>query len=140
MSDTSLEDRFLIREVYSRYALAAARQDAQDWLDCWSSTATWKTPHFEVAGRAALEQSWAATWTGFANVAAFNEVGAIAVSGESASAVSSVLEIITLKTGDILKMAGLYTDSFVRENGQWRFAHRDYAPLSQEMSASNAVV
>lgn len=138
MTDAKLEDRILIREVYGRYAIAVAQQDAQAWLDCWSSTATWKTPHFEVTGIAALEQSWDATWSGFVNVAAFNEVGSIAVADGTASAVSSVLEIITLKAGGTLKMAGVYTDSFVRENGQWRFSHREYAPLSQEMSASQA--
>ncbi|MCJ2180872.1 nuclear transport factor 2 family protein [Novosphingobium album (ex Hu et al. 2023)] len=136
MPQSNLEDRFLIREVYGRYALAAAQQDGKAWLDCWSSSATWKTPHFEVSGQAALEQAWAATWTDFVNVAAFNEVGEIAVSGDTASAVSSVLEIVTLKAGGLLKMAGLYTDQFVREDGAWRFSNREYVSLSQEMSAS----
>jgi len=127
MSDTTMEQRVQIRELYGRYALAAARQDGNAWLSCWSRDATWKTPHFEVRGHAALEQTWAATWNDFANVAAFNEVGDIVVSAQTAKAVSSVLEIITLKAGGLLKMAGLYVDDFVFEDGQWRFAHREYS-------------
>lgn len=136
MSEQAFEDRLLIREVYGRYAIAVARKDGADWLQCWSADATWKTPHFEVSGRPALEQMWGATWTDFENVAAFNEVGPIAVSGDDASALSTVLEIVTLKAGGILKMTGLYTDRFVREDGEWRFAYREYTAISQEVSAS----
>lgn len=136
MPGCDLEDRVLIREAYGRYAIAAARQDRAGWLECWSSTAIWKTPHFEVSGHAALEQCWAATWTDFVNVAAFNEVGQISVDGDVASAVSSVFEIITLKAGGLLRMAGLYADQLVREDGRWQFSRREYTALSQEMSAS----
>lgn len=136
MPESTFEDRFLIREVYGRYAVAAAQQDGAAWLNCWSTNATWKTPHFEVTGHPALEQSWAATWTNFVNVAAFNEVGTITVSGDSGSAVSSVLEVMTLKSGGLMKMAGLYTDQFVKEDGEWRFSRRDYTGISQEMSSA----
>lgn len=136
MTDSTLEDRVLIRELYGRYALAAVQQDGDAWLACWSSDAIWKTPHFEVTGQAALEASWTATWTNFANVAPYYEVGEIVVSGDTAKAVSTVLEIISLAGGGLLKMAGMYTDEFVREGGKWRFSRRDYKSLSQEPSAA----
>lgn len=130
-----LFDRMLIRERYGRYALAAARQDGDAWLACWSTEAIWKTPHFEVSGHAALQQMWGATWTNFDNVAAFNEVGEIVVSGDTATAQSAVYEIMTLKSGALHKMAGLYTDEFVRENGEWRFSRREYALISEVTAA-----
>jgi ketosteroid isomerase-like protein len=135
MSQTQFESRILIRELYGRYAIAAAEQDTEAWLACWAQDAVWKTPHFEVAGQDALRASWHATWTNFSNAAAFNEVGTITLDGDRAKAVSSVLEIIQLKAGGLLKMAGLYRDALVHQDGQWRFAHRVYEALSQETTA-----
>lgn len=132
MANSSLEDRFLIRELYGRYAIAVGNQDTETWLGCWSREAVWKTPHFEVAGQEALRQAWGETWVAFDGVAAFNEVGDLAVSDDTASATSNVLEVITLKAGGIMRMVGRYGDEFVREDGHWRFSRRDYAAVSQD--------
>jgi ketosteroid isomerase-like protein len=132
MTDTTFQDRMLIREVYGRYALAAAEQNGDVWLGCWSANGLWKTPHFEVQGQQALRAQWSATWEAFTSVAAFNEVGSISVSGDAATATSSTLEIMQMKGGGAMKMAGLYRDEFVREDGAWRFAKRSYQMLFQE--------
>jgi hypothetical protein len=136
MAVNQFEERILIRELYGRYAIAAAEQDGATWLACWAANATWKTPHFEVSGRQALRESWTATWVNFSNVAAFNEIGAISLDGDVAKATSSTLEIIKLSAGGLLKMAGLYRDELVREGGQWCFARREYQALNQEMSGA----
>ena len=132
MTDTQLENRILIREVYGRYAIAAAEQDDAEWLACWTTNAIWKTPHFEVSGHPALRACWDATWINFTNVAAFNEIGNIIVDGDTAKATSTVLEIVQLTAGGVLKMTGLYRDEFVREDHQWRFSRREYKLLNQE--------
>lgn len=131
MPDPTLEDRALIRELYGRYALAAAQQDGETWIGCWSESATWKTSHFEISGHEALRQAWAGTWSSFSSVAAFNEVGMITVNGDEAFAVSTVLELLSPVGGGVTTMAGLYTDKFAREDGAWRFARRDYALICQ---------
>lgn len=136
MSGQGFEDRFLIRELYGRYAMAVARRDGTEWLECWGSDATWKTPHFEVTGRTALEQMWGATWNDFESVTVFNEVGAIAFSGEGASTLSNVFEVIALKAGGAAKMTGLYADRFVYERGAWRFSYRGYESIAREASPS----
>ncbi|MCE7796723.1 nuclear transport factor 2 family protein [Sphingobium sufflavum] len=130
--NSSFEDRFLIRELYGRYALAAAQQDGDTWLSCWAENGSWKTPHFELTGRQALLGAWDATWTNFSKVSAFNEVGEIHLSGDTAKATSSVFEIITLVSGGQTQMVGIYADEFMREDGQWRFARRDYTLMSQQ--------
>lgn len=132
MPDSSFEDRFAIRELYSRYAHAAACKNGDTWLACWAEDAVWKTPHFEISGRIDLGGMWEATWVNFSNVAAFTEVGDILIAGDTAKAGCTVLEIMTLSSGGLTKMAGLYEDELVRENGQWRFSRRVYSLLSQE--------
>lgn len=129
MADT--EDRVLIRDVYGRYAVASARRDVDAWIACWAERGLWITQHFSKAGRAEIREQWDVIWTMFSNVAAFNEVGSIEISGNSAKVQSSVLEFIQLASGGSIRMAGLYDDELIREGGAWRFARREYRLLSQ---------
>lgn len=138
MSDLPPEDRLAIREVYGRYALAVARKDGAEWLQCWTAQASWKTPQFEVSGQAALEQMWGATWIEFETVAVFNEPGPVTLEGDEASLLSNVFEVVTLKSGSMLNMTGLYTDRLRRENGEWRFASRAYTPTARPVPIAPA--
>lgn len=132
MSDASLEDRLMIRELYGRYALAAAAKDLDEWFACWARDAVWSTPHFELKGRDAIRDQWGLIWQGFAAVAAFNELGEIRLSGDTAQVLDCVYEVVSLVGGGSLKMAGLYRDELVREEGRWRFARRVYELIHEE--------
>lgn len=131
MADSTLEDRILIRELYGRYALASVQRDKTGWLACWSPDAVWKTTIFEAAGQADLSANWDATWIHFQSISVFYEVGEIAVSGDTATAVSSVFEVLTTIAGDNTNMAGIYTDEFSRVHGRWTFSRRSYDLVSQ---------
>lgn len=130
VAGASFEDRVLIRETYGRYAVASARQDGEGWIGCWAGDGTWATPNFEMRGHAGLREAWAMTWTMFASVGVFNEVGEIAVSGDTATALCAVHEIFQLADGRTATMTGLYADRLVREGDGWRFAERRYSPIS----------
>ncbi|WP_454798473.1 YybH family protein [Novosphingobium lindaniclasticum] len=126
MSELSIEDRIQIRELYGIYALAAAVQDTDGWLACWTRDAIWKTPQFEICGQVALAGAWAQTWSNFGTVSAFYELGRLTHENGTVSVLASVFEAITLKSGDPLQMTGLYRDTIRVEDGEWRFARREY--------------
>lgn len=135
MSDgNNFENRFLVRELYGHCSVASATQDVDAWISCWAENGRWITPHFEKVGRAELRQAWDMTWTNFTDVAAFSEIGPIKVSGRQAEVEACVLEIIKMKNGSLMKMAGLYRDELCKGNGQWRFSRRVYELLSQEVT------
>lgn len=131
MADSTFEDRILIRELYGRYALASVQRDKNGWLACWSPDAVWKTALFEASGKDDLSVNWDATWVHFQSISVFYEVGEIAVTGDTAQAVSSVFEVLTSISGDNINMAGIYTDALSRIDGRWAFSRRSYALVSQ---------
>jgi len=128
-----IEDRFLIRELYGRYALTGSHGDTEGWLACWDEECHWLTMNFDRHGKAELREQNDQLWENFVSAVVLNEVGPIAVSGDNATGSCAVLEIITLKSGGTLWIAGLYSDEFVRTGGEWLFRTRDYKLVTQEV-------
>ena len=126
-----LADRLAIRELYGDYAVAAAQQDGAAWLACWTADARWKTPHFDLNGATALGAAFQGTWSMFKSVVAFNEVGAIALDGDTATATCLVTEFMEPVGGGSLRMVGRYADALRRGDSGWKFAARGYTLISQ---------
>lgn len=133
-TDARLEDRVLVRELYGRYALAAAQIDVEAWIEAWAQDGHWKISTFDGSGHARLREQWDEQWTHFENVAVINEVGPITFSGDTAHASCCVREVAKMKDGKILLMTGIYDDEMKRENGAWRFARREYKLLSEQVT------
>jgi uncharacterized protein (TIGR02246 family) len=132
----SVEDRLAIRELYGAYGDASSRADAEAFLACWADDGQWNTHLFSRAGKKELKEQWDMLWMGFDKVAFLGDVAAIEVDGDRASARVTVREIVALKGGGVFKLAGLYRDELVRQNGQWLFAARDYSLLVEEAPGS----
>lgn len=130
----NIEDRILIRELYGQYASGGSHGDADSWLACWDEECHWITSNFERQGKQGLREQWGLLWDNFVSAVVLNEVGPIQVSGDSATGGCSVLEIIKLKSGGTLKIAGLYSDEFVKKGGKWLFRSRKYDLVSEEVS------
>lgn len=127
-----LEDRILIRELYSVYADASNRGDAEAWLSCFTGDGQWNSHIFRCAGHAELRAQWDALWANFAGMGFLSEIGPIAVTGDTARARSYAREIIRLSDGGLYKLVGAYDDHLVRQDGDWLFARRDYTPAVEE--------
>ncbi len=130
----TIEDRILIRELYGQYASGGSTGNVESWLECWDDDCHWHTTHFERHGKDELREQWGLLWANFNSAVVLNDVGPIQVSGDSAKGRCGVLEIIQLKSGGTLKIAGLYSDEFVRKGGEWLFRSRTYTLVSEEVS------
>ncbi len=128
-----MEQRELIRELYGLYADASCRGAKDDWLACWASDGRWTSHLFDCTGQAELAAQWDALWATFAGLAFFTQIGPIAVTGETAKARSYAREVIRMTGGGMYKLAGAYEDTLRVENGEWRFARRDYRVLVEEL-------
>ena len=128
----SVEDRLAIRELFGAYSDAGAVGDVAAWLDCWSDDGHWTSHLFDVSGKPALRAQWDQLWADWKCVAFFNEIGMIAVTGETATARSTTREIVELKSGALFKLVGRYDDRLVKIGGEWRFQVRDYSVLFTE--------
>ena len=127
-----LEDRLAIRELHSTYADASFRASKADWLDCWSEDCLWQSSLGQFSGKAALGDQWDRLWQAMTSLAFFTETGAIAVSGDSATARCFVREIFTMGDGPPHKVTACYDDQLVRTPAGWKFRCRSYTILQRE--------
>lgn len=125
-----LEDRIAIHELYGASADASSRHDSETWLGSFAREgAQWNSHLFRNAGIDAIRRQWDELWAGFETVGFLSTVGAIEVDGDSATARCTAREIIRLKDGTVFKLIGIYRDSLVRQDGEWKFTARNYEPL-----------
>jgi uncharacterized protein (TIGR02246 family) len=131
------EDRDAIRELYASYGDASSRGDVEAFLACFAEDGQWSTHIFQRRGKHELRAQWNDLWQGmgFDRVGFLSEIGSIEVDGDKAGCRCVAREIIRLKSGDLFKLIGQYTDQLVRENGKWLFSRRDYDVIAEEPPA-----
>lgn len=124
-------DRMAIRELMECYADAASRIDKAQWLSCWAPDAVWAMRPGEVVGPEALSQTWDMIFASVDALAFYAMPGAIAVTGDTASARCHVREIVR-RGDDVTRLCARYDDELVRHEGRWRFARRTYVMNIEE--------
>jgi uncharacterized protein (TIGR02246 family) len=132
------EDLALIRERMETYCDAVNRGDEEAYLACWHDDGLRIGQGVEAHGKEALRAQWRELRSMMVSMAMFAQPGTIEVDGDRASARFYCHEVITLSDGRLWKVAGLYEDAFVRCDGEWRFARREYSLLANEKSPRKA--
>ena len=123
----NLVDRAAITDLIAAYGDAVSRRDADAWGATWASDATWSLMGHEVAGRDAIVALWLGAMAQFDAVSFVTAVGPIAITGDTASVRCQTHEVLRTIDGTVRSVAGIYDDSFVRQDGQWLFARRVFA-------------
>jgi hypothetical protein len=121
-----VEDRLAIRELYGTYVDASWRGDRELWLSTFTPEGRWTSHLFDAAGHAALAETWDGLWKDWASVAFLTEIGSIEIADDAANVRSYAREVVQTHAGAIFKLCGRYEDALVRQDGQWKFARRDY--------------
>lgn len=128
----SLTDRLNVREFYGHFSYASSLALTDEWLSCWSDQCQWRTTFFSLEGKQQLQEQWHALWQNFDKVALLCEIGSIRIENDRAYVTSIAREVIRLKTGEVQKLAGSYSDTLERHGDSWRFLQRDYELLISE--------
>ncbi|MDE8651140.1 nuclear transport factor 2 family protein [Novosphingobium album (ex Liu et al. 2023)] len=128
-----IEDRLAIRELYGTYGDASWRGDREAWIACFTSDGKWTSHLFDCTGHDELRATWNDLWKDWEAVAFLGEIGAIEIDGDTATCRSYAREVVQLKAGGVFKLCGRYDDRVVRQDGQWRFARRDYTLTIPEL-------
>ena len=131
----SSSDELAIRDLNARYIDAVNRYHQDDWAATWSETASWNLLGMEVEGKANIVPLWAGAMSSFNFALMMLNSGTIQIDGDSdnnrATGRWYVTEHINPKEGDPNITLGVYDDRYVKENGQWLFAHRHYNVMYQ---------
>ena len=129
----SIEDRLAIREFYDAFAYVSSVGDKEEWLSMWADGCRWKTYLFNLTGKDELSEQWDALWANFDKASLLCNVGSIEVAGDQAEVKMVVREQIKLKSGGIMKQAGIYQDKLVKEQGRWLLSCRVYEKILEEV-------
>ncbi len=125
------EDELALRDLQARYIDAVNRYNETDWAATWSDSASWNLLGMEVEGKAAIVQLWQGAMGSFDFALMMLNSGTVQVDGDTATGRWYVTEHIKPKEGEPNITLGVYDDRYVKENGQWLFAHRHYNVMYQ---------
>ena len=124
-------DELAIRDLVARYIDAVNRYHQADWTATWSESATWNLMGMEVDGRDAIVGLWQGAMQSFDFALMMLNSGTLEIDGDTASGRWYITEHIKPTEGDPNITLGVYDDRYVKENGQWLFAHRHYNVIYQ---------
>jgi ketosteroid isomerase-like protein len=127
-----LEERIAIRELYDAYADGACRMDRAAWLAPWADDAVWKTHYFELKGIKAIGEKYDELMAPVTATSFFTQICAIEVAGVTAKARAIAQERLAMPGGSY-RLTGRYEDSLVKLNGIWRYKHREYHVMFEEL-------
>lgn len=128
MTASRSEDRAAIHELVAAYGDAVSRRDADAWGATWATHATWSLMGTEVSARPAIVALWKAAMAPFEAVSFIACLGPITFDGDCASARCQTQEVLKSADG-VRRVAGIYEDQFVLEDGRWLFERREFAIL-----------
>lgn len=125
------DDLLEIQHLGQRYADGVMQRDAQIWGDTWATDGEWHlAPGMDpVKGREELKTFWTGVMQGYPWVLHWVQPGMIEVSGDTATARFYVQENIKDAQDAGFRVAGVYNDELIRENGEWKFAVRRFNVL-----------
>ncbi len=128
-----VEDRLAIHELVAAYADAVTRNDQQAWALLWAEDGVWELaaiPGMEhIEGRDAIVAAWRAAMDSFPPMVATSTLGAVTITGDTASGHAYPREFIFWPDGKTRTDLGRYDDLYVKRDGIWLFKSRSYTSL-----------
>ena len=121
--DKTWIEKFSIQELCARYAHAIDDLDADAWVQCFTPDGGFQVADWVIRGHPALRE-YAAVHVGEVRCRHMTGNLLYEVHGNEATGQCSVLATLATPAGYKIFGQGRYVDRLVKQNGQWRFAHR----------------
>ncbi len=120
-----------IADLVHRYADAVVRYDGDQWGSTWAADAQWSLgPGRQIEGRDAIVEFWHKAMSGFTAVVqtALNGICDLDVAAGTGTGRWHIQESYQRTDGTRGMLLAHYDDSYVLENGEWKFADRQLVP------------
>ena len=128
-----VDDRLAIHELVTAYGDAVSCQDADAWGAVWAEDSVWEIPGYpnleHVEGREAIVAGWVESMKPLPMNINIQTLGALTVTGETATGRTWASELVTDDKGDTYRATGRYDDEFIKRDGRWYFKKRVYTAL-----------
>ncbi|MEP7245215.1 MAG: nuclear transport factor 2 family protein [Gammaproteobacteria bacterium] len=125
-----VEDHIEIERLLMEYGVALDKRDFAAYSKLFAKTGTWSGSTGTFTGpaeiQAAMEKSFGPTVKSPMTPGSFHVLtnAIIDIDGDKASALSKWTFIALVEKKPVIAIAGVYQDTFVRENGKWKFQSR----------------
>ncbi len=127
------DDRLAIHELVATYGDAVTRRDGPAWRECWIEDSIWMLPAIpgmeRIVGREAIYKAWSEAMPGWPFQVNIQTLGAVSVDGDRATGHVYTHELNTDMAGETKRWTGKYTDTYLKQDGRWRFKSRSYEVL-----------
>ena len=128
MSESNLEDRAAIHDLFARYCCALDNGDVEAVVDCFTADAILKSPVIDISGHEeirAFASRFAAQRAAGTQFRHMVSNIAMTITGTRATA-SAYLLVLISKDGNHRSLPpGRYACELIKgDSGQWRFSHR----------------
>jgi ketosteroid isomerase-like protein len=135
-------EEFALRDLVARYADAVTRQDTRAVAELFTADGEWiVTGHGEPRGHdeiAAFLDGLLGNWNGIVHALLSGRVHLDPADPDRATGRWYISEFGEVSGGDEVFFAGVYHDVYVRDEGLWRFARRQYNSLFRRTGADVA--
>lgn len=116
--------RDAIADLVHRYCDAVCRYDVAAFADTWASDGVWDIGRGPTEGRDAVVEAFTTAMGLFDSVIQVLNNGSADVDGETGTGRWYMTEYSRTKTGRNLLYLGAYDDTYVCQDGVWRFSSR----------------
>jgi len=121
-----LRDELALRDLMARYVDAVNRHDEQQWIDTWAEDGVWNLLGNPVAGRDNILALWRQMMATFEFALLLPSSCLFEVNGDAASGHWYLHEHTRDLEGNRTTIVSRYDDTYLRRDGRWYFARRDY--------------
>ena len=122
----TLADELALSKLMARYVDAANRRDGEAWSGTWAEDGCWQLPGMEVSGRENILGLWQQVLAGFEFAILMPCSGHFDIDGDTATGHWYLQEFTRDHQGLALAALSRYNDRYVKVNGEWLFARREY--------------
>lgn len=120
----SLEIESALRTLLARSSDCVWRRDKAGYAECWASDGEWRILGQVIHGREAIAETWCKLMEPFDKVWQLSHNVVFGFDRDRPAARLYLEETLLVPTGQVNILKGVYHDSYVLQDGAWRFARR----------------
>ena len=116
-----------IGQLHAHFVDAVFRQDFAEFADCFAKDGVWKIAGMTLDGREAIHAAATGLLSRCEKIQLIAQPPILSVHGHTAQGRQQMVELAKMPDGQGFLTIGVYHDTYVMEDGRWRFARRHWS-------------
>ena len=116
-----------IGQLHAHFVDAVFRQDFAEFAECFATDGVWKIAGMEMTGREGIYEAAKGLLSRCEKIQLLVQPPILSVHGHTAQGRHQMVELAKMPDGQGFMTIGVYHDTYVLEDGRWRFARRHWS-------------